>query len=227
MSRIPGKFCLSVRLRNPGEESVRLAAHDLSCGAATRGVGRHRPQLAAGVRCRGGKAQDSPTHRAPAHQGGEPPPGRAVQAVRTAGAHPRCDRGGRAQRVRHGQEPPSRPSHRRGRHGRVATADRIQSSLGRRPTSAPSSKTCSDCGAVKGKLPLRVRVFHCEHCGLMVDRDMNATRNLAGLVASSPSCGATENEPNGNSGKTRTERAASTATGKPTRSTPRRKEVAA
>lgn len=91
----------------------------------------------------------------------------------------------------------------------------------------PSSKTCSDCGAVKAKLPLRVRVFHCEHCGLMADRDLNAARNLAGLVASSPSCGATENEPDGNSCKTRTARAASTATGRPTRPTPPRKEVAA
>lgn len=45
-----------------------------------------------------------------------------------------------------------------------------------------SSKTCSDCGAVKAKLPLRVRVFRCEECGLALDRDLNAARNLAQLV---------------------------------------------
>jgi putative transposase len=46
----------------------------------------------------------------------------------------------------------------------------------------PSSKTCSGCQAVKPKLPLRVRTFHCEHCGLVLDRDTNAARNLAALV---------------------------------------------
>jgi putative transposase len=46
----------------------------------------------------------------------------------------------------------------------------------------PSSKTCSACGAVKAKLPLRVRVFTCDHCGLALDRDLNAARNLARLV---------------------------------------------
>ena len=46
----------------------------------------------------------------------------------------------------------------------------------------PSSKTCSACGTVKAKLPLSVRVFHCEACGLVLDRDLNAARNLAALV---------------------------------------------
>ena len=46
----------------------------------------------------------------------------------------------------------------------------------------PSSKTCSDCGVVKAKLPLRVRTFECEACGLVLDRDFNAARNLALLV---------------------------------------------
>ena len=45
-----------------------------------------------------------------------------------------------------------------------------------------SSKTCSDCGAVKTKLPLRVRVFTCNTCGLVCDRDLNAARNLATLA---------------------------------------------
>ncbi|MDP9640380.1 putative transposase [Actinopolyspora lacussalsi] len=65
----------------------------------------------------------------------------------------------------------------------------------------PSSKTCSDCGAVKAKLRLSERVFTCESCGHTADRDHNAARNLAGLT-SSPSCGATKNEPAGNPPKT-------------------------
>jgi putative transposase len=65
----------------------------------------------------------------------------------------------------------------------------------------PSSKTCSDCGAVKAKLRLSDRTYVCEHCGLSIDRDLNAAINLASLVASisnsssSPSCGATRNGP--------------------------------
>jgi putative transposase len=46
----------------------------------------------------------------------------------------------------------------------------------------PSSKTCSRCQAVKTKLPLSTRVFTCEHCGLVIDRDRNAARNLASLA---------------------------------------------
>ena len=46
----------------------------------------------------------------------------------------------------------------------------------------PSSKTCSNCGAVKPKLPLSERTFTCQSCGLVLDRDLNAARNLAALV---------------------------------------------
>src|SRR6202040_1991764 len=35
----------------------------------------------------------------------------------------------------------------------------------------PSSKTCSQCGAVKAKLRLSKRIYHCETCGLRMDRD--------------------------------------------------------
>jgi len=45
-----------------------------------------------------------------------------------------------------------------------------------------SSKTCSDCGTVKAKLSLAERTFRCPACGLVVDRDLNAARNLAALV---------------------------------------------
>jgi IS605 OrfB family transposase len=49
----------------------------------------------------------------------------------------------------------------------------------------PSSKICSGCGHVKAKLPLSQREYHCECCGLVLDRDVNAARNLAVLVESS------------------------------------------
>ena len=42
-----------------------------------------------------------------------------------------------------------------------------------------SSKTCSSCGVVKATLPLDVRTYHCETCGLQLDRDINAATNLA------------------------------------------------
>ncbi|WP_221179335.1 IS607 family element RNA-guided endonuclease TnpB [Streptomyces botrytidirepellens] len=46
----------------------------------------------------------------------------------------------------------------------------------------PSSKTCSACGNVRPKLPLRVRTYVCENCGLILDRDENAALNLTALV---------------------------------------------
>jgi putative transposase len=46
----------------------------------------------------------------------------------------------------------------------------------------PSSKTCSACGWVKAKLTLAERTFTCEGCGLRLDRDLNAARNLAKLA---------------------------------------------
>jgi putative transposase len=49
----------------------------------------------------------------------------------------------------------------------------------------PSSKTCSGCGWVRAKLTLAERAFHCEACGLVLERDLNAARNLARLVARS------------------------------------------
>ena len=45
-----------------------------------------------------------------------------------------------------------------------------------------SSKTCSRCGMVKAKLSLSERVYRCQACGLELDRDQNAARNLAALV---------------------------------------------
>lgn len=47
----------------------------------------------------------------------------------------------------------------------------------------PSSKTCSGCGRVKAKLSLAERVYRCNGCGLVMDRDLNAAVNI--LVAGS------------------------------------------
>lgn len=46
----------------------------------------------------------------------------------------------------------------------------------------PSSKTCSRCGAVRANLALSDRVYECESCGLVIDRDLNAAINLAALA---------------------------------------------
>jgi putative transposase len=54
------------------------------------------------------------------------------------------------------------------------------------PRYFPSSKTCSRCGLVKATLPLEVRVFRCDRCGLVTDRDFNAARNLAHLADYGP-----------------------------------------
>lgn len=43
----------------------------------------------------------------------------------------------------------------------------------------PSSKTCHVCGNVKKDLKLSDRVYRCVECGLEVDRDINASINLA------------------------------------------------
>ncbi len=46
----------------------------------------------------------------------------------------------------------------------------------------PSSKMCSRCGHVLAELPLSERMFHCPECGLKLDRDLNAARNLLNLL---------------------------------------------
>ena len=43
----------------------------------------------------------------------------------------------------------------------------------------PSSKKCSCCGYIKKNLKLSDRIYHCEKCGLVIDRDFNASVNLA------------------------------------------------
>ena len=46
-----------------------------------------------------------------------------------------------------------------------------------------SSKMCSGCGEVKAELDLSQRTYHCEVCGLAIDRDLNAAINLARWTA--------------------------------------------
>lgn len=43
----------------------------------------------------------------------------------------------------------------------------------------PSSKTCSNCGSYKADLTLNHRVYCCNHCQAKIDRDFNASLNIA------------------------------------------------
>jgi putative transposase len=52
---------------------------------------------------------------------------------------------------------------------RVIRADRV----------FPSTKRCSGCGTVKGTVPFSDRTFRCDACGMVLDRDLNASRNLS------------------------------------------------
>jgi putative transposase len=42
----------------------------------------------------------------------------------------------------------------------------------------PSSKTCHECGWIKNDLTLADRVFICQQCGTVLDRDFNASLNI-------------------------------------------------
>ena len=42
----------------------------------------------------------------------------------------------------------------------------------------PSSKMCSRCGHIRHDLTLKDRIFVCPECGLVIDRDENASMNL-------------------------------------------------
>jgi len=42
----------------------------------------------------------------------------------------------------------------------------------------PSSKQCSQCVSIKKDLKLSDRTYHCKHCGLEINRDVNASINL-------------------------------------------------
>ena len=59
------------------------------------------------------------------------------------------------------------------------------------PRTYPSSKTCSNCGNKKKELSLSEREYLCEACGIQVDRDLNAARNLVtvSLPETQTACG--------------------------------------
>jgi putative transposase len=53
----------------------------------------------------------------------------------------------------------------------------------------PSSKTCSSCGTIQSSLPLHIREWTCDACGITHDRDINAAINLKALGTSASAFG--------------------------------------
>lgn len=43
----------------------------------------------------------------------------------------------------------------------------------------PSSKICHNCGHIKKEQKLSERIYTCSNCGIVIDRDLNAAKNLA------------------------------------------------
>ena len=56
----------------------------------------------------------------------------------------------------------------------------------------PSSKTCSNCGFIKETLNLSERTWTCLNCGIIHDRDMNASKNILKQGLNSLSFGTNE-----------------------------------
>lgn len=52
----------------------------------------------------------------------------------------------------------------------------------------PSSKQCSCCGHKKDKLRLSERTYSCSNCGMNMDRDLNAAKNLEQFYTGSNIC---------------------------------------
>ncbi|WP_345694861.1 RNA-guided endonuclease TnpB family protein [Kitasatospora terrestris] len=52
----------------------------------------------------------------------------------------------------------------------------------------PSSKLCSACGTLQGKMPLNVRTWTCA-CGTTHDRDVNAAKNILAAGLAAAACG--------------------------------------
>ena len=46
----------------------------------------------------------------------------------------------------------------------------------------PSTKLCSNCGNTKSIIDLKERMYHCEYCDILIDRDLNAAINLEQLI---------------------------------------------
>jgi len=60
-------------------------------------------------------------------------------------------------------------------------AEEAGRTLTRIPRFEPSSKTCSDCGAINKDLTLNDRQWVCQSCGVLHDRDYNAARNILNI----------------------------------------------
>ena len=103
--------------------------------------------------------------------------------------------------------------------GQLVTADRWY----------PSSKTCSACGWRKPSLTLAERIFTCEACSLVIDRDENAARNLLDLAASGAerlnACGGTIRP--GTAGRVPEKQEPGTALARKTGTADRQREAAA
>ena len=48
----------------------------------------------------------------------------------------------------------------------------------------PSSKTCSNCGAIKSELDFKTRIYECHCCSCKINRDLNASINIKRVGAS-------------------------------------------
>ncbi|MFI2506158.1 RNA-guided endonuclease InsQ/TnpB family protein [Streptomyces sp. NPDC018972] len=53
----------------------------------------------------------------------------------------------------------------------------------------PSSRLCSACGALQGRMPMNVRTWTCD-CGTTHDRDVNAAKNILAVGLTASVCGA-------------------------------------
>ncbi|MDP9282323.1 MAG: transposase [Chloroflexota bacterium] len=52
------------------------------------------------------------------------------------------------------------------------------------PQFFPSTRMCSACGWINKSMSLAERTYRCDRCGLTIDRDINAAKNLHALAAS-------------------------------------------
>jgi putative transposase len=71
-----------------------------------------------------------------------------------------------------------------------------------------SSKRCSGCGSTVASMPLRLRTYACGACGLSVDRDVNAARNLVWWAEAHAVAGSAPETKNACGGSVRPHRAA-------------------
>ena len=60
----------------------------------------------------------------------------------------------------------------------INKAKRLNIEIRLADTFYPSSKLCSCCNNIKHDLKLKDRIYKCNHCGLEIDRDYNASLNL-------------------------------------------------